>query len=149
MPASMRAGFMKGLVFTAMYGWRNTIPCTSPSTVYYRAVVRENKAFIVAQTEVSNQGEKGTGFVLESRITDPDGKQAAFALTGGLSANSLQTSTFSADLSVSNPKLWSLETPNLYILVSLVKEGGKVVDSVTTTFGIRTLAFDKDKGFFP
>ena len=116
--------------------------------VFIRAVVRENKAFIVAQTEVSNQGEKGTGFVLESRITDPDGKQAAFALTGGLSANSLQTSTFSADLSVINPKLWSLETPNLYTLVALVKAGGKVVDSISTTFGIRTLAFDKDRGFF-
>ena len=116
--------------------------------VFAQAVVRDGKAFIEARTEVINEGDKNSEFVLESTILDPDGKQQAFATSGGLSANTLQTVVSSSGLTVINPKLWSLETPNLYTLVSLVRAGGRIVDSVSTTFGIRTLLYDKNKGFF-
>jgi beta-galactosidase len=43
--------------------------------------------------------------------------------------------------------LWTPESPNLYKLVSTVEVDGKVVDQKETAFGIRTFAFDKDKGF--
>jgi beta-galactosidase len=49
---------------------------------------------------------------------------------------------------VRNPKLWSVEKPNRYVAVTTIEQGGKVVDSYETTFGIRTLKFDPDKGFF-
>ncbi|HMP83460.1 MAG TPA: beta-galactosidase GalA [Verrucomicrobiota bacterium] len=45
------------------------------------------------------------------------------------------------------PKLWSPETPNLYKLITTVESGGKIVDRVETEFGIRTVTFDKDRGF--
>jgi beta-galactosidase len=50
-------------------------------------------------------------------------------------------------LDVAQPKLWSLETPALYTVVSQVVVGGHVVDSVTTPFGIRTFEFTRDRGF--
>ena len=43
--------------------------------------------------------------------------------------------------------LWSPETPTLYKLVTTVEADGKIVDRKETEFGIRTVAFDKDKGF--
>ena len=48
---------------------------------------------------------------------------------------------------VPNPKLWDVETPNLYTLVTEVK-GRELLDNVTTTVGFRDLKFDADKGFF-
>ena len=48
---------------------------------------------------------------------------------------------------LSNPDLWSPESPGLYKLVTTVSVDGKVVDQKETSFGIRTVAFDKDKGF--
>jgi beta-galactosidase len=45
------------------------------------------------------------------------------------------------------PELWTPETPKLYRLVTEVASGGKVTDRVETEFGIRTVAFDPDKGF--
>ncbi|NJD22253.1 MAG: glycoside hydrolase family 2 protein [Melioribacter sp.] len=54
----------------------------------------------------------------------------------------------SQKLNVSNPKLWSIEEPNLYKLVSEIKADGKIIDIVETEFGIRTIRWDKDKGFF-
>ncbi len=45
------------------------------------------------------------------------------------------------------PILWSPENPKLYKLVTTVEVGGKIVDRKETSFGIRTVGFDKDKGF--
>ena len=45
------------------------------------------------------------------------------------------------------PILWSPENPKLYKLVTTVEVDGKIVDRKETEFGIRTLAFDPDKGF--
>ena len=45
------------------------------------------------------------------------------------------------------PTLWTPENPKLYKLITTVEVDGKVVDQKETEFGIRTFAFDKDKGF--
>ncbi|NDV81755.1 DUF4982 domain-containing protein [Bacteroides sp. 51] len=52
------------------------------------------------------------------------------------------------ELIVSNPNLWSVDTPHLYTLVSEVIQGGNIVDSTKETFGIRSILFDPEKGFF-
>ena len=51
-------------------------------------------------------------------------------------------------LTVTSPRLWSLTTPNRYAAVVTVAEDGDVVDRTTTNFGIRTIAFDPNQGFF-
>jgi len=56
--------------------------------------------------------------------------------------------------SLAEYELWSPESPKLYTLVTRVEEGGNagngatLLDEQATEFGIRTLAFDADKGFF-
>ncbi len=52
---------------------------------------------------------------------------------------------------VANPKLWGpppRQKPNRYVAVTTVQRGDSVVDSYETPFGIRTLRFDPDEGFF-
>jgi beta-galactosidase len=44
--------------------------------------------------------------------------------------------------------LWTLEAPRLYTLRSRLSVDSTVVDETTTPFGIRTLRFDAEKGFF-
>ena len=50
-------------------------------------------------------------------------------------------------MEVSNPKLWDIENPELYTLVTVVKGKG-VLDSQTSKVGFRNIRFDADKGFF-
>lgn len=45
-------------------------------------------------------------------------------------------------------RLWSLEQRNRYTVVTQVSRGGKVVDTHAQRFGIRTLRFDPNDGFF-
>jgi beta-galactosidase len=50
-------------------------------------------------------------------------------------------------LTVPQPRLWSMETPNRYVAETTVERDGRVVDRVETTFGIRTAVLDADRGF--
>lgn len=52
---------------------------------------------------------------------------------------------------ITNPKLWGpppQQKPNRYVAVTTVRQGSNIVDSYETKFGIRTLKFDPNNGFF-
>ncbi len=79
-------------------------------------------------------------------ITGPDGRvaaSAAQAVSVGAAADAVAVET----ATVEAPRLWSPETPVLYRLVTSLTAGGRTVDRVETAFGIRTVAFDPDRGF--
>ena len=50
--------------------------------------------------------------------------------------------------SISNPKLWSPDSPSLYTAVTEVKVAGKVVDRYETVFGLRSFRWDSATGFY-
>lgn len=50
-------------------------------------------------------------------------------------------------LAVASPKLWSLKVRNRYVAETTVLQDGKVIDSVATPFGIRTIAHTANDGF--
>jgi beta-galactosidase len=47
-----------------------------------------------------------------------------------------------------NLKLWSTDTPYIYTLKKLLFTGEELTDEQTITFGIRSIRFDREKGFF-
>lgn len=55
---------------------------------------------------------------------------------------------FNQQLKIKKPQLWSIETPSLYNAISKVFVNNVFTDEYKTTFGCRTIRFDKDKGFF-
>jgi len=55
---------------------------------------------------------------------------------------------FQQAIALSGANLWSCDRPYLYHLRTSVSVGGKTVDQVTTDFGVRTIRFDPDEGFF-
>ncbi len=68
-----------------------------------------------------------------AQITLYDGKQSV--LQEMLSGN---TSTITAEFSVSQPKLWSAETPHLYLLeICLYNQAGDLMEVVRQNFGFR------------
>jgi len=51
-------------------------------------------------------------------------------------------------LTIGKPRLWDLQHPNRYVAVTTIDQSGKIVDRYETPFGIRTIRFDPDQGFF-
>jgi beta-galactosidase len=81
------------------------------------------------------------GAVLRSTILDANGATVAQAETPGEGATVQQT------LTVKDARLWSVDEPNLYSLVSEVWVDSSLLDSEKTTFGIRSIAVDAQNGF--
>jgi len=44
------------------------------------------------------------------------------------------------NLQIQNPKLWSMKTPNLYIMKITLSTGSNIIDEYYTQFGVRTVA---------
>ena len=49
---------------------------------------------------------------------------------------------------MNNPELWSPDSPALYVATTTLSLNGKVVDSYDTRFGIRSIKYVPEKGFF-
>jgi beta-galactosidase len=49
---------------------------------------------------------------------------------------------------VAKPKLWDVSQPNRYVAVTTLAQNGTPVDEYETPFGIRTIKFDPDTGFY-
>ena len=55
---------------------------------------------------------------------------------------------FEQNFIVNAPELWSPESPSLYKAVSKIYADDKLVDTYTTRFGIRSIEYIADKGFY-
>ncbi|HVM47949.1 MAG TPA: beta-galactosidase GalA [Candidatus Acidoferrum sp.] len=112
----------------------------------FRDNVPTGAATLHIQTTLLNTPTAPTGAVVKCEILAPDGNAVARARKSvHLGAQSQQEIRLTAR--VSAPVLWSPETPDLYRLRTTVESKGKVLDCTETTFGIRTVAFDANKGF--
>ncbi|MBO7552421.1 MAG: beta-galactosidase, partial [Bacteroidaceae bacterium] len=80
-----------------------------------------------------------------THILSPNGKEVAVKDN---TQSMLQRTAFEQNLIVENPELWSPESPSLYKAVSEIYVDGKKTDTYTTRFGIRSVEYIADKGFF-
>lgn len=77
-------------------------------------------------------------------ILDPKGEEVAKSQGVYCARGQEYTQSFIVD----NPKLWSPESPSLYTARTTLSVNGKEVDSYDTKFGIRSIEFVPEKGFF-
>lgn len=100
------------------------------------------------QIQIEVDGWKGKNVLLLTRIKDAEGKILGHS-TATMPQHTKQqrTEVKMPMLQVSNPHLWSFDTPYLYRAEALVYVDDVVVDSVTENFGVRKLEFSPDYGF--
>ena len=84
--------------------------------------------------------------VLLSAVVAPDGTVVA-STESKLTLDSMHPGyRVTQKVSVPKPRLWSDRTPELYRLRSTLALGERPLDETTTTFGIRRLEFDPERG---
>ncbi|MEH0548699.1 glycoside hydrolase family 2 TIM barrel-domain containing protein [Streptomyces sp. B21-105] len=111
---------------------------TTPEVTGKRAVVR-------VATTVANASGAGADVEIVSRVRAPNGRTVA-RTSSTVAVTDRTTETH--ELSVARPRLWDFATPqHRYTLETELRVGGRVVDSCSTPFGIRTFRFDPDEGF--
>jgi beta-galactosidase len=95
-------------------------------------------------TEVAGSS---AGAALRSTVRDAGGAVVAQVESPVAGAQVGSATSVIQTLVVRDARLWSVDEPNLYSLESEVLVDGDVVDSETTPFGIRSIAFDAENGF--
>lgn len=109
---------------------------------------KDNSTVIDALVTLINEGKTSKSFKINQTILDATGKTISENTINSGTLTARETKDFSADLTVQNATLWSIEIPYLYKLITSVYENDKVVDTYQTSFGIRTIRFDAKEGFF-
>jgi beta-galactosidase len=116
-------------------------------------VVTADSATIDIQATVENQGAATEAqvstaiYALDAagRRTGPELARSKFSpLTKAPEGREV---LLAQSLQLNQPKLWSPSSPQRYVAVTQVFDKGRLVDTVETPFGVRTIAFDAARGF--
>jgi beta-galactosidase len=122
----------------------------APDGVFVRGAFKNNSpggpAKVQMEVRLANAAAVPADAQVVWTILGPDGHSLATTRRSARVAGAA-TAEVAGSASVAAPVLWSPETPRLYQLVTAVEVAGRVVDRITTTFGLRTFAFDAKRGF--
>ncbi|MCL6592276.1 MAG: DUF4982 domain-containing protein, partial [Firmicutes bacterium] len=109
--------------------------------------VSGSSATVNVKTKVVNQSGASQAVTLTTTIFDANGGALVSNTSSAVNIGAGGNNTFSQNLTVSNPQLWSPGSPYLYMAQTQVIIGGTVVDTYQSTFGIRYFNFDANNGF--
>ena len=105
--------------------------------------VKDDYASVCLRTTILNSGK--TLLTVATDIIDSEGNVVASKTNKGYINHG---QPFTQNFTVNNPKLWSPESPVLYKAVSKIYSSDTLLDTYTTRFGIRTIEYVADKGFY-
>lgn len=115
---------------------------------WVRTEAADNAATVLVETALVNEGRTPAAGTLSYDLFDAAGLIVAHADLPAATLAAGATEVRTAALPVAHPRLWGLATPYLYKLVTTVRLDGRAVDRTETVFGIRTIRFDPNAGFF-
>ncbi len=115
---------------------------------YVRPEVRDSGALVSLDTLVHNKETQAENARVRWEIFDEEGHSVAQAAAPVQVVDPGGSTAFSAAARVSSPRLWSPETPHLYSAMVTIEADGRLRDAERISFGIRTIAFDVNRGFF-
>jgi beta-galactosidase len=109
--------------------------------------ISNDKAEVNVQVEVAGIKNKQLALEIITKIFSPEGKQVGETKTMAPQKSKLiEVEVPLPKMTISNPQLWSCETPNLYSAEVVLVLNGKMIDKLTEKFGIRTIEFSKEFG---
>jgi len=110
-------------------------------------IIKPNYADVRISTSVQNNSNNNEEIKVEQKIVNSEGYEIAKGDISGIISPG-KNKDFEVTLKVINPKLWDVNNPYLYKTITTIYKKGKVIDSNSTTFGIRTIRFTANNGFY-
>ncbi len=109
-------------------------------------VMEKSHAEVRVLNSINNFSPAEKEITVIATVLDQEGKEITSAEAKKKIAAG---STFQYDhwLKVNQPKRWDVDNPVLYSIRTTVKEGERVLDEKTSSFGFRTIKFTADDGF--
>lgn len=110
--------------------------------------VSSEQATVNIASKALNAYIKPRDISFDVKLYDDRGRLIGSKTTQRTTVTERDAADLNVDIAVRTPRLWSIETPVLYRAVVSVVSGGKVIDTETTNFGIRSFEFVPATGFW-
>jgi beta-galactosidase len=108
--------------------------------------ITAKEAIINIKTSLENQSQKVSKITLVTKILNTAGQEQSEASTEK-TIDPGKTLEVLQEIKLTNPALWSTDSPVLYKALSEIHESESLIDQVATEFGIRSISFDAVNGF--
>ena len=115
--------------------------------VHANPVMKDGRWTLPVAVEVESSAAAPRKAVLDVRVYDPSGAEIAHG-SAPVQVGALGKSSAQVALAVRNPRLWSVDKPELYRVRTVLRDGAAELDSNEVQTGFRTIRFDADRGFF-
>lgn len=109
--------------------------------------VSREQATVKVTTTVVNESPKSSTFQLATELRNESKENVGTAATEVTLAAG-ESKDVEQFITVSYPQLWDVESPFLYRAYSTLSAGGKTFDNTLNTFGIRTIEYKAESGFW-
>ncbi len=113
----------------------------------------ETECFVIDSLYVSakkaTKDWKVSAFI-ETKDSVPSGERVVFSIDGygEFEAELKKERIYGAEITVSDPLLWDIDSPNLYRIKAKLIIDDTFVDEADSSFGFRDIKCDPDRGFF-
>jgi beta-galactosidase len=108
-------------------------------------VVSAKKAALNIEVSIINESVKTTDATVSNYLLHHG--DTVKTKTQKISVPGISSTIISQDMDIDSPKLWDVDSPDLYSLITTVAGDG-ILDSQSTPVGFRDIRFDADSGFF-
>ena len=107
----------------------------------------DGTAELLVSARVANHSDQSIDATVAHRLTAPNGSQSKDEVMSEVNLQPGQQKTIESKISVNSPELWDVHSPNLYQLTTEVTHG-TASDTRLTKFGIRTIRWEPETGFW-
>jgi len=108
--------------------------------------VSKESATVRVKTVLKNETDRQQTIQLRTELTDKNAKSVGNDVLSVELAPISQKEVIQ-NIVVSNPSLWTPDTPQLHTARSIVRQGEESIDVVSNAFGIRSIRYSAENGF--
>jgi beta-galactosidase len=106
----------------------------------------ERRAAVRVTASIANAGQLQGGESVEFKLFGPDSKAVASSLVSLENPKIEEGENLAVTFDVSNPMLWSPDSPNLYRLQASLWRMNEVVETVEASIGLRAFRWSSNRG---
>jgi beta-galactosidase len=121
----------------------NNVHIVNDGTFIHTEVLNNN-ATINIETPIQNQNLLSSKCTVSSIVTDRNGKIIGKTNDQPVTLNINETKIIKQKIILNKPKLWSVDDPYLYRMITMIKSNGKIIDTEKKRFGVRTITINEN-----
>ena len=110
-------------------------------------VLKNGRWTVPVEVTLESSAKAARSAIVDLSVLDPSGAEVAKG-SARAQVGALDSAVARATLEIRQPKLWSVQQPQLYRVRAVLREASREIDRAEVQTGLRTIRFDASKGLF-